>query len=259
MGTEPEPGLTDDKIRENATSIRTQMAHLAEIRELNKRIIVARRDHLEAKDEASARKKDHDRLVDELSELIAREPDPQMQLFDDPVNDEPVVESDSGPVDDEPAPVDNDAWRDVPLTEALSLTAKQYERFADHGVKTVGQLEDLRAGEGILSIPRFGLAMVDKIENQIIDWLTENRDQFGEPTDEPEPEIADGDQAADDASDADNQDDDTNLEGMFAEDDLPETDDADDNESTDDDLPEFNFKSDDDQAVDDTAGDLAAI
>lgn len=84
--------------------------------------------------------------------------------------------------------VEDDAWRKAPLAE-LGLTLKQNELFEGVGVKTIGDMEDLRAriadGSGNAQWPKgIGPAKVTDIENRIVDWLDKNRDKFGEPAGE---------------------------------------------------------------------------
>lgn len=85
----------------------------------------------------------------------------------------------------EPEPAaENDAWRSAPFTE-LGLTFKQNELFEAQGIKTIGQLEDLRArmanGDFSAQWPKgIGPAKVTEIEDRVIDWLDKNRDKFGE-------------------------------------------------------------------------------
>lgn len=79
---------------------------------------------------------------------------------------------------------ENDAWRSAPFTE-LGLTFKQNELFEAQGIKTIGQLEDLRArmanGDFSAQWPKgIGPAKVTEIEDRVIDWLDKNRDKFGE-------------------------------------------------------------------------------
>ncbi len=82
---------------------------------------------------------------------------------------------------------ENDAWRKAPLTE-LGLTFKQNEIFESAGVKTLGDMEDLRAeiAESKAVWPKgIGPQKVTDIENRIVDWLDKNRDKFGEPMEKP--------------------------------------------------------------------------
>lgn len=130
------------------------------------------------KDQTSGEKKRVDELGKELSALIARGPDLQQKL--------PFEDSTGGEVL---------AWRDALIAESLGLTTKQLERLADAGVTTIGELEDLRGGDGLTSVEGIGQATADKIEEQVLEWLEENRDKFGEVIEESED---DEDQADDD-------------------------------------------------------------
>lgn len=94
------------------------------------------------------------------------------------------------------APVESDEWRKAPLSE-LGLTDKQLELFEGEGVKTIGDLEDLRAqiaqhqvrGNQTAHWPKgIGPAKITDLENRVIDWLDKNRDKFGEPIQPASPE-----------------------------------------------------------------------
>lgn len=73
-------------------------------------------------------------------------------------------------------PVPDTAWRQVGI-DKLGLTAKVNEKLAGRDVLTIGDLEDLRGGKGLMSIDGIGQATVDKIEDKLLDWLSENRDK----------------------------------------------------------------------------------
>ncbi len=144
---------------------RIELEHYEQIRELNKRFIQAHFQWEILKDKTSGAKKHVDELGKELSELIARGPDRQQKL----------EFSEDGAANNE-----SSDWESVPVTEALALSAKQFDKLEEEGVKTMGQLEKFRADPGLHSIKGFGPAAITKIENQIIDWLTDYRDRFGE-------------------------------------------------------------------------------
>lgn len=97
-----------------------------------------------------------------------------------------------------PAPAaENDAWRKALLSE-LRLTTKQLDLFASAGVGTIGDLEDLRAkiADGKAEWPKgIGPGKVTEIENRVIEWLTANRDKFGEPAQQELPLETSDDQA----------------------------------------------------------------
>ena len=73
------------------------------------------------------------------------------------------------------------------------------EKLEGAGVTTIGELEDLRGGAGLTSIGGIGQATADKIEEQVLEWLSENRDKFGEAVDDnPTDEDDDNDESDDD-------------------------------------------------------------
>lgn len=96
-------------------------------------------------------------------------------------NDAPEPEATTEPT------TENDAWRSAPFTE-LGLKLKQNDLFEEAGIKTIGQLEDLRArianGDYSAQWPKgVGPATITEIEDRVIDWLDKNRDKFGEVID----------------------------------------------------------------------------
>jgi len=152
--------------------------HYFEIRRLNANVCSVRTNYLSCKSVASEVKKQYDNLVDELEQLILRGPDPQIGLpFGECEGDDDQVEN-------------NDAWRETPIVDALSLTPSQYSKLEEAGATTIGDLEDLRAGDGLASIKGFGQAAVDRIEDEVINWLAslqdDNQDETGDDTDEPD-------------------------------------------------------------------------
>lgn len=151
----PPPDEAPDYVRQHYDAI------LAKERDVR----VLEGNYLDAKEEAADAKKAFEAADKALRSLIARGPDPQRPLpFGEPVK--------------EP-----DAWRKAPLSD-LGLTDKQLDLFAESGVTTIGGLEDLRAsiadrkGEWPKGI---GTEKQTEIENKVIEWLTANRDKFGEP------------------------------------------------------------------------------
>lgn len=147
-----------------------ELEHYSEICELNRELMAATREFESSKEDASSKKKFMEELGKRLSYLIARGPDYQQKLpFEANENSDQVTDSQP-----------DNAWREVPVVDALSLTAKQLDKLDEAGVRTMGQLEDLRGGDGLGSIHGFGQATIDKIEDQSLAWLTENRDRFGE-------------------------------------------------------------------------------
>jgi hypothetical protein len=96
--------------------------------------------------------------VEVLRQLIRRGPDSQLPL---PFAEESEQEPD-------------DAWKQVPIADVLELTDKQAEKLQEAGIKTVGDFELLRAGEGITSLKGVGQATADAWENNMLDWLAVN-------------------------------------------------------------------------------------
>jgi len=157
-----------------------KLAHYEAIRTANHEAAGALVNWQMKKDEAAEAKKIYDGAIAQLTDLIAAGPDRQRRLFN------PFGEEDN---DEEPAEAPtNDAWRTIPVEDALDLSDKQFERLHGEGIHNVGQLEDFRAHPGLHTITGVGPAMTQKIEDQILEWLDENRDRFGEVVEEPEDE-----------------------------------------------------------------------
>ncbi len=90
-------------------------------------------------------------------------------------SDQPVASSPSSTS----AAKTSDAWRAVPITK-LDLPDKLIERLQEDGLDTIGRLEDRRGeiSEGKAKWPKgIGQAKITKIEDAVIAWLTQNRDQ----------------------------------------------------------------------------------
>jgi len=199
----PVDGQPEATTAEDSPVHAIELQHYEEIRELNRELIEATREFESSKADASAKKKFVDELGKRLSYLIARGPEFQQKLpFAS--SEKPVQAEAESP----PAPQPDNSWRNAPVAEALSLTAKQLERLEEAGVRTIGQLEDLRGGDGLGSIRGFGQATVDKIEDQVLEWLSENRDRFGEVVSDDQDQE---DEQLDDESDEDS--DDTDQDG----------------------------------------------
>lgn len=135
-------------------------AHYDAICELNESVLIAGDDWEHKNNTAKVAKKNHELLQLQLSRLIARGPDPQQLEF--------------------PEDAAADAWKDVPISDALQLTDKQFEKLEAAGVRTVGQFENLRSGQvdgypdGLRSIKGVGQNTVDQWEEQIVEWLSAN-------------------------------------------------------------------------------------
>jgi hypothetical protein len=139
-----------------------QKQHYDEIIRLNVSVSVAEYDYEDAKDKASAAKKNLERLQSQLSMLIARGADPQTTL----------------PFPEDQLPKED--WRTVAIGSVVELTDKQAEKLEEAGIKTVGQFEDLRSGQmdgypnGLRSLKGVGQKTVDAWEEQMVEWLSEN-------------------------------------------------------------------------------------
>lgn len=169
--------ITEDD-RKEMTDLERE--HYEAIKELNAEFIEEYREWELQKDSTSAAKKRVDEIGKRLSALIARGPEQQRKLlFGDDADTESL------------------AWRDQPIAGQLALTPKIMELLEDAGVSTIGELEDLRAGEGLTSIGGIGQATADKIEDQVLEWLDENRDKFGEAFETSEGESDDQDDKED--------------------------------------------------------------
>jgi len=202
---------TDEATRDELLeATRRQIEHYGEIAELNRQLVMAHQEWEVLKDRTAGKKKLCDELGKELSNLITRGPDFQQKLPFDEQEESSSTEQ------------DDDAWRDVPITEALALSASQFEKLEEEGCKTMGQLEDYRASKGLHTIKGFGEKAVTKIEDQILDWLDDFRDRLGEDV---------SDQVNDEESGEAEQSEDEGLEGDDTEDN--QTDDQEESEDTD--------------------------
>lgn len=127
----------------------------------------------DAKDRVKELKRELDAASARLRRMGLAKDDGQRVLFDSNAEIDPSFEV----VEDRNA----DWWKGVPVEEAIPcLTARMKDVLEDAGIKTMGQFEDLRGGEGIVSLSGFGRATADKLEAWALEWLTENRDRFGE-------------------------------------------------------------------------------
>lgn len=146
-----------------------KLEHYQEICRLNMQVSLQQAAYDSAKSDAKLEKEILERMTAQLSVLILRgplKPDPQKEL---PFSDEPA----------EPA-ADPEEWKIVLIDDVLKLTAKQRETLESHGIKTVGQFEHVRSGQhtdyprGLASIKGFGEKTIDAMENDIVEWLSEN-------------------------------------------------------------------------------------
>lgn len=139
-----------------------ELDHYHQIQTANQDVAAANKEYLVSKEETAALKKAYEGKAETLQWLISAGPNAQLTL--------PGMNEDT------------EAWRSVPLEDAIRLTAKQIEKFADSGVGTMGELEDLRANEGLLAVEGIGEKAADGIEEAMLDWLAQNRQAEPEPT-----------------------------------------------------------------------------
>lgn len=145
--------------------------YLQDIVALNAEVLAAHSEYEMRKSVATDVKRRLERLQLELSDRIAAGPNTQQEL--------PFTYDD-----------DDEQWQDVPISDVLTLTDKQFEKLEDAGVRTVGQFETLRSGQvdgfpdGLRSIKGVGQKTVDAWEDQIVEWLSANaRSNNGDDTD----------------------------------------------------------------------------
>jgi hypothetical protein len=173
-----EISTVDETTDETKEMTELEYEHYETIKERNSEVARLLLEWTQLKGDASEAKKEYDQAVSELTYLISRGPDNQRKL--------PFTDSTDG---------ESLAWREQDIAGSLGLTAKVLEKLEDAGVRTIGELEDLRAGAGLTSIGGIGQATADKIEEQVLEWLTENRDKLGEVVDDSTDEDQDDDDA----------------------------------------------------------------
>lgn len=133
-----------------------QREHYEQIQALERKCDELETQYEADKAQAATSKKRWEQAVERLRSCIRSGPDPQGKLDF------------------------REDWREVPIVEALTLTMKQIETLSDAGVETVGEFENLRAGQvkdyprGLSDLPRVGESTIDKWEAEIIEWMTAN-------------------------------------------------------------------------------------
>jgi hypothetical protein len=135
--------------------------HYQEIQQLGKECEQLESDYKDKKATASAAKSAWESAVSVLQATIRRGPDPQLQL-----------------------PLQGD-WLSTPVSEAIELTEKKAEKLAELGIRTVGELDEIRVGAGLETLPGIGRAIADKWEDALLDWIAENAPR---EADAPEPD-----------------------------------------------------------------------
>lgn len=79
----------------------------------------------------------------------------------------------------------DDAWRLAPISE-LELSPKRQETLIGIGVETIGEFEDLRAGQvkgfprGLLDVKGFGTVAITEAEESVLNWLKVNQQSEAE-------------------------------------------------------------------------------
>ena len=160
--------VVDDEVTDETKEMsELEHEHYEEIKELNNEFREEYSEWEMLKDKTGSAKERVDEIGKRLSYLIARGPDYQKKL--------PFENSTAG---------ESLEWREQDIAGSLGLTAKVLEKLEDAGITTIGDLEDLRADAGLRSIGGIGQATADKIEEQVLEWLSENRDKFNEVVNE---------------------------------------------------------------------------
>jgi len=152
-----------------------ELEHLHTIQKMNERVVYLANVYETVKAESSLAKKQLDEAASALSLCISQgppKPDPQKTLpFDDEGN--PVDASTPAPNVATPA---EDAWKSVKIGEAITLTPKQADILEQHGIRTVGQFEEVRSGQlrdypnGLASLKGVGGVTITKWEDEIVNW-----------------------------------------------------------------------------------------
>lgn len=114
-----------------------------------------------AKDASLAAKKNYDESVNELRNIIAGGPNPQLSLF-----------SKSAPED----------WKAISV-DRLNISTSQRRKLIDAGCDTLGKVQDLRSGmlsdypDGLSSLKSFGPQVIAKVEAAMLEFMPENDDE----------------------------------------------------------------------------------
>jgi len=170
------PEQVDEIERATPALSERESRHYQEIRDLEATCDRLEGEYETAKVACSAAKSMWQEAVSRLRESIRRGPDPQLSL--------PLA--------------DGLDYMAAPIGQALTLTEKQAELLEQHRILTVHDFEDLRAGyhpscsyDGIKGLHGVGQKTADKWENEILDWLADQRmraaygqsDDLGEDSD----------------------------------------------------------------------------
>lgn len=156
---------TLEQIESNALSD-LERKHYEEIKDLEDRCERLEDEYETDKAAAGSSKKKWEEAVANLRSLIRRGPNAQGEL--------PFRED----------------WRDVPIRDAITLTAKQLNILEYAGVVNVEDFENLRAGKnkdypgGLIDLPRVGRATIDQWEDEIVEWWDKNAKSTEQDADE---------------------------------------------------------------------------
>lgn len=129
--------------------------HYEDILNLNVLVEDAATEHDIKKSQAKAAKEHLEGLQFRLSRLISegpQKPDPQKEL---PFKEAP-------------------AWQEVPIEQAIEITAKQLEKLHEAGIKTVIEFENERGGNRFADVKGIGEKALEKWEDQILAWMSVN-------------------------------------------------------------------------------------
>jgi hypothetical protein len=157
-GSKKSQGTKPEAVVEEPTLADRERKHYQEIQQLGKECELLESDFKDKKATASAAKSAWESAVSVLQATIRRGPDPQLEL---------------------PLRVD---WLATPVGEAIELTEKQAEKLAELGIRTVGQLDEIRVGAGLETLPGIGRAIADKWEDQLLDWIAANAPKESDTT-----------------------------------------------------------------------------
>lgn len=152
--------------------------HYREIQELEAECDRLEGEYEERKATASAAKSAWQAAVELLRSTIRRGPDAQMQL--------PLAGA--GDAEDFAAAMAADIIDAFP-----HLTGNQVDLLDDAGVRTVSELEQLRAVAGLRSVKGFGEAKADKLEDMLLDYLAKHRMKAAAAGEDTDDEDQDGD------------------------------------------------------------------
>lgn len=175
--------------------LRAAAAHDEQVREMEREVTEAKADWEKAKDRSLAAKKRYDELVNDLRDFIAEAPDPQLNLFDQPVT-RAVVANNSDAQDSSP---DVD-WRDRPIADT-GLSDKMLDKLREIGIHNLGQAETFRVGQvagypgGARDIAGWGAKKVSDFENALLGLMPADASDLAPETGPDEVDLVEDDPA----------------------------------------------------------------